>query len=392
MRKLNKYAEDDYKFETEYTNEMYAKYQNKDEYQKSLKKFTEEQKRVLKRELNEEEYKEALGRWFPDYYEWCEYTCTNPEMMNDYYMKPGIMIQAAHNEGYLSEEMQKKWDYLVGEIDDIKMSYDDFMTLKKGSMIYGTMIGDIAGSRFEFNNYRKKDFVIFDKDSFFTDDTIMTIAVAKALKESKKNDYKDLSEKAIYYMQTIGRNYPDAGYGGNFYHWIFDEAKPYNSFGNGAAMRVGPCGFMAESLDEAKALSKAVTEISHNHPEGIKGAEAVAVAIYMSKNGFSKEEIKEEMSKYYKLDFTIDEIRQTYKFNETCQDSVPQAIEAFLESKDFEDAIRTAISLGGDSDTIGAITGSIAEAYYGVPEEMKVEALKYLSVRLKKIAVEIERQ
>lgn len=257
-------------------------------------------------------------------------------------------------------------------------------------MIFGAIIGDIAGSRFEFNNYRKKDFIIFDKKSFFTDDTIMSIAIAKALKETKINHYKELSKRTIFYMQSIGRFYPTSGYGLNFYNWIYGDAKPYNSFGNGAAMRVSGCGFMAESIEEAKKLSKAVTEISHNHPEGIKGAEAVTVAIYMAKSGFSKEDIKIEMKKYYDFDFTIDEIRPFYKFNEICQDTVPQAIEAFFESKDFEDAIRIAISLGGDSDTIGAITGSIAEAYYSVPEEMKKKAFEYLDDRLKNIVREIE--
>ncbi|HHZ03007.1 MAG TPA: ADP-ribosylglycohydrolase [Tissierellia bacterium] len=262
----------------------------------------------------------------------------------------------------------------------------------------GAIIGDIIGSRFEFNNYRKKDFDLFTEDCFVTDDSIMTIAVAKAIMEAAKinessnsNDYYLLVENmAIKYMQEIGRKYPNCGYGGMFYHWVFsDNPKPYNSFGNGAAMRVSPVGFAAKTESEAIKLSEAVTKVSHNHQEGIKGAEAVVVAVFMAKQGFTKEEIKDRINNnYYRLDFTIDEIRDTYEFNETCQETVPQAIESFLESDSFEDAIRTAISLGGDSDTVAAITGSIAEAYYGVPESMKVKALTYLDENLKQVYYE----
>jgi len=175
-----------------------------------------------------------------------------------------------------------------------------------------------------------------------------------------------------------------------FYQWVFsDNPKPYNSFGNGAAMRISPVGFAARTEDEAIMLSEAVTRVSHNHSEGIKGAEAVAVAIFMAGRGFTKSEIRDKInSKYYKLDFTIDEIRDTYEFNETCQETVPQAIVAFLESNSFEDAIRIAISVGGDSDTLAAITGAIAEAYYDVPELMKNKAIAYLDDDLKRIYYE----
>ena len=158
-----------------------------------------------------------------------------------------------------------------------------------------------------------------------------------------------------------------------------DYPKPYNSFGNGAAMRVSACGFIAKSLEEAKALSKAVTEVTHNHPEGLKGAEATVVAIYMARTGCSIEEIRDLIDReYYPMNFTLDGIRDTYAFNETCQDTVPQALQAFFESTGFEDAIRNAISLGGDSDTLAAITGSVAEAYYGVPAALQQRALTYL--------------
>ena len=252
--------------------------------------------------------------------------------------------------------------------------------------LLGAVVGDIVGSRFEFNNHRSKKFDFFTNDCFVTDDSIMTLAVAKAVLECK-GDYAPLGELTIKYMREIGREYPHCGYGGKFYHWMFsDDPKPYNSFGNGAAMRVSAAGFIAGTEQEAKDLSKTITEVTHNHPEGIKGAEAVAVAIFMARNGESIKTIRRRIERdYYALDFTIDEIRPTYKFNETCQNTVPQAIEAFLESKSFEDAIRTAVSVGGDSDTLAAITGSIAEAYYTIPADIGEKALCFLDDRLRAI-------
>jgi type I restriction enzyme M protein len=255
----------------------------------------------------------------------------------------------------------------------------------------GAIIGDIVGSRFEWNNNRSKQFEFLTYKCSVTDDSIMSLAIAKALLESKA-DYSDLSENAIKYMQEIGRHYPDCGYGGQFRKWIFsDNPKPYDSYGNGAAMRVSACGFVANSLEEAKRLSKAVTIITHNHPEGLKGAEATAVAIFLARSGKSLLEIRDYITKnYYPLDFTLDVIRDSYEFNESCQDTVPQALEAFFESKNFEDAIRNAISIGGDSDTLAAITGGIAEAYYGIPTEIRKHALTFLDERLLKILVEFE--
>lgn len=244
----------------------------------------------------------------------------------------------------------------------------------------GAIIGDIIGSRFEWNNYKSKDFKLFTHQCSPTDDSIMTLAIAKAIMESKP-DYSDLGDQAVKCMQEVGQPYPRCGYGGNFFFWMYSEKPtPYNSFGNGAAMRVSPCGFAGNSIEEVKILSKAVTEVTHNHPEGIKGAEATAVAIYMARTGSTMDEIKEVIDRqYYPLNFTLDEIRGAYLFNETCQGTVPQALMAFFESADFEDAIRNAISIGGDSDTIAAITGGIAEAYYGVPDKLRAKALKYLN-------------
>ena len=250
----------------------------------------------------------------------------------------------------------------------------------------GAIIGDIVGSRFEFNNYRKKDFELFTSDCFPTDDSIMTVAVGAAILECG-GDYTDLSERAIKCMQELGRPYPDCGFGGNFFYWIYSEnPKPYNSFGNGAAMRVSGAGFAARTPDEAKELARKVTAVSHNHPEGMKGAEAVAVAIYLARHGKTKDEIKAYIGdNYYKTDFTLDEIRPTYEFNETCQNTVPQAFAAFFEANGFEDTIRNAISIGGDSDTLAAIAGGIAEAFYGVPLPLRAKAESYLNTKEYKI-------
>jgi type I restriction enzyme M protein len=256
----------------------------------------------------------------------------------------------------------------------------------------GAIIGDIAGSRFEFNNIRSKDFELFAEDCSITDDSIMTLAVAKAIL-SCNGDWEQLGENAVKYMQEIGRKYPNCGFGGMFWKWVFsNKPAPYNSYGNGAAMRVSPCGFIARTEEEAAMLSRKVTEVTHNHSEGLKGAEAVSVAIFLARNGTEKKEIKERIEKdYYALNFTLDSIRENYEFNETCQGTVPQAIIAFLESVSFEDAIRGAVSIGGDSDTLAAIAGSIAEAYYGVPFDLKSRALSYLDRNLLEIYREWEK-
>lgn len=268
----------------------------------------------------------------------------------------------------------------------------------------GAIIGDIVGSRFEFDNHRSKNFDLFTKDCFVTDDSIMTLAIAKAIMEAANHKkasaqgyddsfYVRLSHLSVEYMQGIGRRYPYCGYGGMFNSWVFnDDPKPYNSYGNGAAMRVSPVGFAAQSLLEVEESAKYVTEVTHNHEEGIKGAQATAAAIFMAKQGCGKNDIREHIVReYYPLHFTIDEIRPSYRFNETCQETVPQAIVCFLESSSFEDAIRTAISLGGDSDTLAAITGGIAEAHYGVPQDLKEKALTYLDSDLRDIYIEWER-
>lgn len=256
----------------------------------------------------------------------------------------------------------------------------------------GALIGDIAGSRFEWKNCKKKDgFQLFHERCRATDDSMMTLAIAKAILDSG-NGYGNLEDQAIYWMQLIGRKYPNRGYGGMFRRWLVTEnPQPYNSFGNGAAMRVSPCGFAASSMEEAAVLANHVTRVTHNHPEGLKGAEAISAAIVLARQGKTIPEIREYITAhYYALDFTLDSIRQHYVFDVTCQGSVPQAIEAFLESTDFEDAIRNAISIGGDSDTIAAMAGGIAEAYYGVPEDLREKALSYLDSWQQHILFEFE--
>lgn len=255
----------------------------------------------------------------------------------------------------------------------------------------GAIVGDIAGSRFEFKNIKSKEFDLFHKRCRFTDDSVMSLAVCQALIDSMP-DYKHLSENAVKSIQLIGMEYPDCDYGQHFRRWIFsDNPKPYNSYGNGAAMRVSGCGYAANSIDEAVYLSYKVTKISHNHPEGMKGAAAIALAVYLARTGSSINKIKYYINKYfYQIDFTLDEIRETYQYEISCQNSVPQALEAFFESTSFEDAVRNAISIGGDSDTIAAITGSVAGAYYGVPNEIRNAALEYLDDSLKEILINFE--
>jgi len=257
--------------------------------------------------------------------------------------------------------------------------------------LLGAIIGDIVGSRFEWNNIKTKEFDFLTYKCELTDDSVMTLAIAKAILEAE-TDIDKLSNLTVKYMREIGRKYPDCGYGGMFNQWIVsDSMGSYNSYGNGAAMRVSACGFAAKNIEEAKLLSRKVTEVTHNHPEGIKGAEAVAVCVVLAREGKNLLEIRDYVNQhYYPMNFTLDGIRGSYHFNETCQETVPQAIMAFLESTSFEDAIRNAISIGGDSDTLAAITGSIAEAYYGIPVEIRKHVLTFLDERLLNILTEFE--
>lgn len=233
----------------------------------------------------------------------------------------------------------------------------------------GAIIGDVVGSIYEWNNIKTMEFPFFSEECFLTDDSIMTLAIAKALCEYDGTN-KGLKKSVIKNMQELGRKYPDAGYGARFNQWLRSVSpKPYKSYGNGSAMRVSPVAYAANSLAEAIKLSKLVTEVTHNHPEGIKGAEATAVATYMALHGFKIKEIEKKIHEcYYPMDFKIDDIRPTYSYDVTCQGTVPIALKCFFEGYDFENSVRLAISVGGDSDTIAAITGAVAGAYCGIPD------------------------
>ena len=246
----------------------------------------------------------------------------------------------------------------------------------------GAIIGDTVGSVYEFNNVRSKDFALFSKDSFLTDDSIMTLAVAEIMKKGYIND----KEKIIDTLKKWGRKYPDRGYGGSFYRWLFGNSRePYYSYGNGAAMRISPVAWYANNEDEVRDFSKKVTEVTHDHPEGLKGAEVTATCIYYARIGKTKQFIEEYVKQFYNIDFNYKELKQTYWFNETCQDTVPQAIYCFLISKNFEDCIRTTISIGGDCDTTAAISCAIAGAYYGIPKKFKDKILTYLNKEMREI-------
>lgn len=241
----------------------------------------------------------------------------------------------------------------------------------------GAIAGDIIGSVYERDNIKTKQFPLFRPESRFTDDTVLTVAIAEALLH--QGDYADTLRQYYQY-------FPHAGYGGTFEAWAGSSSRePYNSWGNGSAMRVSPIGYAFDNLEQVLQAAKRSAEVTHNHPEGIKGAQATAAAIFLARTGQSQAEIKTyiESTFGYDLSQTLDEIRPTYRFDVSCQGSVPQAITAFLESTDFEDAIRNAISLGGDSDTIACIAGSIAEAFYGgVPAVIAEEIMIRLDQRL----------
>ncbi len=252
--------------------------------------------------------------------------------------------------------------------------------------MYGAILGDMIGAPYEFDMGGKtKDFPLFGEGSEFTDDSVMTVAVAEALMDSFGSSDDRTKTALVGSMQKWGRRYPYAGYGGMFSRWLAAaNPKPYHSFGNGSAMRVAAAGWLYPTMEETRHMAALTAQVSHNHPEGIKGAEAVAAAIFLARTGSGKEKIREYIVNEfgYDLSRTCDEIRPGYRHDETCQKTVPEAITAFLEGTDFEDVIRTAVSLGGDCDTLTCISGSIAEAMYGVPEELKTQCRRRLPPEL----------
>lgn len=262
--------------------------------------------------------------------------------------------------------------------------------------MYGAILGDIIGSPYEFDMGEKtKEFPLFSPQSQFTDDSVMTLAVADALMDSTPEDENQIiCERLVKSMQCFGRRYPDAGYGGMFQRWLREkDPQPYGSFGNGSAMRASAAGWLYDDLETTCRMARLTASVTHNHPEGIKGAEAVAAAIYLARTGANKAEIRSYVCAQFGYDLrrTCDEIRPTYHHVESCQQTVPEAITAFLEGGDFEDVIRTAVSLGGDCDTLTCIAGSMAEAFYGIPKNLKQEAQRRLPENLRVVLERFEK-
>ena len=245
--------------------------------------------------------------------------------------------------------------------------------------MYGAILGDIIGSPYEFDKSGKtKKFPLFIPKSWYTDDSMMTIAVGEALMDTLGKDRKTRRFAVVQSMRKWGRRYLDAGYGGRFYQWLnARKPEPYNSWGNGSAMRVSSAGWLFETLEETKSAAVDTAFVTHNHPEGIKGAVVVASVIWLARNQSTKAQIRRFVEKeFYPLRKTCDQIRPGYHFDVSCQGTVPPAITVFLEGESFEDVIRTAVSLGGDCDTLTSIAGAMAEAFYGVPDNLKAECRK----------------
>lgn len=276
-----------------------------------------------------------------------------------------------------------------------------------GLHLMGAVTGDISGSWYEFREWKERPETLILPRDYFTDDSVLTIAVAHGMiaglqqidRSQLANDQeaqKIVRAEITRALWQFAMRYPDAGYGRTFYRWFRSaarrgKAKPYNSWGNGSAMRASFPGWAATSLEEALLLGRLSAEVTHDHPEGIKGAQAIAAAIYLLRSGADKEEVRSYLSGLYDLNFTLEEIRPTYQFEVSCQKSVPQAINAFLEAEDFEDTIKNALSIGGDSDTLAAMAGSIAEACYPIPEDLESRAWEKLTPDLKAELLDADR-
>ncbi len=249
--------------------------------------------------------------------------------------------------------------------------------------MYGAILGDIIGSRFEFDRGdHTKDFELFTRNNEYTDDTVMTVAVMEALEFAGVNaDIDTIRKECIMSMKRWGQCYPYAGYGRRFFDWVLSkDSKPYNSYGNGSAMRVSGAGWLYDSIERTREVARATADITHNHPEGIKGAECTAAVMYLARTGKSKDEIKDYVVREFGYDVSrsVDELRPLHEHVESCMDSLPKALASFFEGDSYEDVVRNAISLGGDTDTIAAIAGAMADAMYGVPAELVAQGLKYL--------------
>lgn len=256
-------------------------------------------------------------------------------------------------------------------------------------MILGAIAGDVVGSVYEFHNVKREDFELFGRDSRYTDDTVMTLAVADALMEALEGR-RPISDALVTSMRALGRAHINAGYGGRFIEWLLGDekdAKPYDSWGNGSAMRVSAAAWVCDTLEAVEHVAAQTAEVTHNHPEGIRGAQATATCALLARQGATNDDIRQMVrGRYgYALDLTLKQIRPTYTFDVSCQGSVPQAIEAFLEADGFEDCVRKAVSIGGDSDTIAAIAASIAQGRYGVPADIEHEVRTRLAPDLLQI-------
>lgn len=249
--------------------------------------------------------------------------------------------------------------------------------------MYGAIIGDIVGSRFEFDRGNKsKEFELFTPQCEFTDDTVMTVAVAEALLNAGKDaDEQAIKAELIKSMKKWGQAYPDAGYGARFIDWVLtNDPKPYGSYGNGSGMRVSPAGWLYDTIERTREVARWTSEVTHNHPEGIKGAESTAAAIFLARHGSSMDDIRNylEAAFGYDLSRSLDVIRPAYHHVEDCMHTMPEAFECFLESESYEDCLRNVVSIGGDTDTLGAIAGGIAEAFWGIPSDLITKADEYL--------------
>lgn len=252
----------------------------------------------------------------------------------------------------------------------------------------GAILGDIIGSRFEFDRGGKtKDFELFTDECCFTDDTVMTVAVAEALMDTEENEDYNFEKYLIRSMQKWGKKYPNAGYGASFYWWLKEEnPKPYGSYGNGSAMRVSPVGLWGFPINVTCGMAKKSAKVSHNHKEGLKGAECAALVMCLGRRGVSKEEIKGWIETYgYSYDQSLVELRKKHNHEETCMDSLPKALASFFQGNSYEDVIRNVVSLGGDTDTLAAIAGGMAEGFYEIPEEIIKEGMKYIPDDMKEV-------
>ncbi len=262
--------------------------------------------------------------------------------------------------------------------------------------MYGAILGDIAGSRFEFDRGGwSKDFELVTDECSWTDDTVMTVAVAEALLGAGPDAaVSEIESACTEAMQRWGRKYPYAGYGNRFIHWLgAEKPRPYGSYGNGSAMRVSAAGWLYATLERTREVARATANVSHNHPEGIKGAECTAAVIWLGRHGVTKDEIRDYVTKEFGYDIseTLDEMRARHRHDESCMDSLPKALRSFLDGESYEDAVRNAVSLGGDTDTIAAIAGAMAEGFYGMPETLQDECMRFLGADMRDVICNFEK-